>query len=215
MKEADFSIGWRQVRIFTSDFSDQWYLGILAAFAVPLSNKYPRTAFFFSRYALPINSGDDGDTKIDQLPPNFLQPKTNNHFSVRLRFCPNSDEEAYLESLFTATHWHSTFLPYDGFSEFSSGRFCSCADIASRIRRASVLIHLLHTNCLFVLDMMQNNGGKWQFETNADGLNRFCGNSFQSVMHMASQVTGIDGTNPLPLYWHDKATGKYVLTAMT
>jgi len=89
----DFNGNWRQVRIFTSDFSEQWYYGLLNRFALPLAKKYPNTPLWFTRYNDPE---DRGDTNFKALPINFKSG--DNHCSLRLRFCPSSDEEQFIIS---------------------------------------------------------------------------------------------------------------------
>jgi hypothetical protein len=212
------SVGWRQARIFTSDFSHQWYFGLLANFAIPFAKQYPETPFWFTRYTIRHSTGEDnGDTYITELPARFLQPQTNTHFSIRFRFCPAADEEAFLESLFpdpqTGTHWHSHFLSYDALGEFAGVRFCSSPDIARRLRRTNLLVRLLHANCVFVLDAIQLDGGAWRFEPNNEFTNRFSTNPFQSVIHLLSQITGPNGHEPLPLFWRDAANGNYITVA--
>jgi hypothetical protein len=209
-------VGWRQVRIFTSDFSDQWYFGLLAAFGIPFAAKYPETPFWFSRYTgNRTNPSDDtADTEISKLQDPYLNA-AQEHRSLRFRFCASSDEEAFLEALFTAKFWHSGFLPFNALKQFSEGRFGSATDVPRRLKRTNAVARLLHANCLFVLDVLQDHSGTWRFESNGDHLNRFSQNPFQTVIHLLSQVTGPDGHTPLPLYWIDPSTNQRILTATT
>ncbi|MHA3773645.1 hypothetical protein ACXR0O_19085 [Verrucomicrobiota bacterium sgz303538] len=193
----NISVGWRQARIFTSDFSDHWYFGLLAAFAVPFAAKYPETPFWFTRYNLPKGAGDDNDTKIDDLPANFLQAPTNTHFSIRFRFCPLTDEEAFLESLFTASFWRSDFRAYDVLGEFGGSRFCTTTDITSRLRRTKRTVNLLHAHSLFVLDAFN---GTNAFEENSDGQNAFNKSTFLSTLHLFNNVCGTSDGKGFHLY---------------
>ena len=196
---------WRQVRIFTSDFSDQWYFGLLAAFAVPFAAKYPETPFWFTRYTGDRKRGeqdDAADTTIVELKDLYLNA-AQEHRSLRFRFCLFSDEEAFLEALFTNKFWCSGFLPFNTFVQFGTGRFGSDPDIDSRLKRASAVAQLLYANCLYVLDVFQQRNGAWSFEPSADGLNRFSANTFQTMIHLMAQVMGKNGHEPLPLFWQD------------
>jgi hypothetical protein len=144
---------WRQVRIFTSDFTDQWYFGLLAAFAVPFATRFPKTPFWFTRYTGDRNNPKDDieDTEIAKLEAPYLNANQE-HRSLRFRFCPASDEEAFLEALFTATFWYSGFLSFNILTQFGGSRFCPATDIAARERRAKIVGRLLYAHSLFVLD---------------------------------------------------------------
>jgi hypothetical protein len=208
---------WRQVRIFTSDFSPQWYLGLLARFAVPFATEYPDTPFWFTRYTGDRKLGANDDV-ADTSPNNLAVPYLNaaqEHRSIRFRFSPLADEEAFLESRRTPTFWYSEFLPFNALKNFSEGRFGSSDDVAARKRRAMAVGRLLHTNCRFVLDVLEQDNGVWRFASNADNLNRFSGNPFQTMIHLMSQVMGPDGATPLPLYWRDPANGAPIPACIT
>lgn len=201
----NISVGWRQTRIFTSDFSEQWYLGLLATFAVPIAERYPETPFWFSRYECPLGS-DDGDTDIKNLPARFLQPATQRHFSLRFRFCPTSDEEAFLEGLFpdphTGSHWRSHFLSYDALGEFGGPRFCTSTEIAKRLKRMSILVRLFHANSLFILDSIQTAAGRHSFDVNVDPQNQlFYSTTFFSTVHLLVSVAGLKDSKALPVFW--------------
>ncbi len=195
------SAGWRQSRIFTSDFSPQWYFGLLATFAVPFASKYPDTPFWFTRYRVPKGAGDDNDTKIDELPADFLQAPANTHCSLRFRFCPAADEEAFLESLFNASFWRSDFRPFDALNELSGPRFCTATDFTSRLRRTKRLANMLHAHCLFVLDTFNGRDG---FEENLDGQNAFNKSAFLSTLHLFNNVCGTSGGGGFHLYALDQ-----------
>jgi hypothetical protein len=198
----NISVGWRQSRIFTSDFSEQWYFGLLATFAVPFAAKYPETPFWFTRYNLPKGAGDDNDTKIEDLPANFLQDKSNCHFSLRFRFQPSSDEEAFLESLFTASFWRSDFRAYDVLGEFGGSRFCPAIDINARVKRTKLTAQLLYAHCLLVLDAFN---GKNAFEENLDGQNAFNKSTFLSTLHLFNNVCGTSNGKGFDLYAFDRS----------
>ena len=55
-----FNIGWRQARIFTSDFSDHWYFGFLSAFAFHFFRSIQRHRFGLR--AIPIFVTESGRT---------------------------------------------------------------------------------------------------------------------------------------------------------
>lgn len=179
---------WRQVRIFTSDFSDQWYFGLLRAFVVPFAARYPATPFWFTRYTGDRNDpNDDGaDTRIADLQAPYLNA-AKEHCSLRFRFCPSCDEEAFLEALFTATFWYSSFLPFNLITQFGGSRFCPATDITARERRATLLGQVLYAHSLFVLDAFNGNDA---FEENLDQLNAFNKSTFLSTLHLFNNVCG-------------------------
>ena len=195
---------WRQVRIFTSDFTEQWYLELLTTFAVPFAAKYPETPFWFTRYTGDrTNPHDDiADTEIDRLRSPYLNA-AQNHLSLRFRFSPSSDEEAFLEALSTNRFWFSGFLPFNALQQFSTGRFFADPEIAKRLKRADAVARLLHANCLFTLDMLQQHDGAWRFEPNVDSANFAVGNAFQTMIHLMVQVAGKNAHEPLPLFWRE------------
>ncbi len=203
MSNAQFAIGWRQSRIFTSNFSAQWYFDILANVVLPFSQQFPDSPFFFTRYVVPRGGPDDGDTDINQLPANFLQNTSegNIHRSIRLRFCAAGAEEASLEQLIraNAAYWYHDFRHYDVLGEFGGPRFCPSSDISFRMRRTQLLGSLLHTNSLFVLHSMQQNGGNWAFERNTHQENRPFDATFISVLHLLNQPSGKNDGKKLPL----------------
>ena len=208
---------WRQVRIFTSDFGEQWYFGLLAAFAVPLATHYPETPLWFTRYTGDRKKPQDD---VDDTDPNELKAPYLNaaqeHRSIRLRFCPSSDEESFLGALFTNQFWHSSFLPFNALQAFSTGRFGSATDMPARIKRTTAVANLLHANCRFILDVFQQHNGVWRFEPNGDGLNFVSGNTFQTMIHLMAQVVGKNGHEPLPLFWQDPNNqNNFIPTATT
>lgn len=189
-----FNGNWRQVRIFTSDFSDQWYYGLLNTFVLPLAKKYPNTPLWFTRYT----GQDEGDTFFAALPPSFKSG--GDHRSIRLRLCPSSDEEQYVASLSNQAYWWSDFRDFDAMEAFSSGRFGDARNVGYRIRRASVTASLLCANCRYVLTLLEDGGG-CSFESNSDINSRFTGNSFQTMVHLMSQIMDSSNGQPLPLWW--------------
>ncbi|MES2467480.1 MAG: hypothetical protein V4675_09285 [Verrucomicrobiota bacterium] len=192
-------IGWRQVRIFTSDFSAKGYFGLLTTFAKAFAEKYPETPFWFSRYALRVGV-DDADTDISALPPTFLHP-LDLHFSIRFRFRPAGDEEIFLESLFGPTFWRSDFRIYDVLGELGSERFCPNPDLQNRLRRVALLSRLLHSHCLFLLDTI---GPDSTFEVNGHEQNHFYKSTFLSTLHLFNNVVGQSGGEGFNLYALDK-----------
>lgn len=205
---------WRQVRIFTSDFTEQWYLGLLTTFAVPFAAKYPETPFWFTRYTGKRThpSDDIADTEIGSLSSPYLDA-AQSHLSLRFRFSPSSDEKTFLESLSTSRFWYSGFLPFNAFQQFSSGRFCADPETAKRLKRADAVARLLHANCLFTLNMLQQHNDAWRFEPNADSANFAVGNAFQTMIHLMTQITGKNAHEPLPLFWQDPNTPQNFIPA--
>lgn len=198
------NIGWRQTRIFTSDFSDQWYFDLLTTFVVPFVQKYPETPFWFTRYTdIRNRNGEDiSDTEISKLPTHFLKPQTNEHFSLRLRFCSTSDEEAFLVSLFTDKFWKFDFRNYDVLGEFGSSRFCPSTEISARLKRMSILVRLFHANSLFILDSIVTENGVFRFEENIDSQNKdFYSTTFFSTVHLLVSVAGTKDRKELPVFW--------------
>lgn len=202
MNIPEFPIGWRQSRIFTSDFGAQWYFNILANVVVPFAHQFPNTPFFFSRYQVPFGQ-DDGDTNINELPPNFLENTANGqvHRSIRLRFCPSATEEAALKELIeaNAVYWHYDFRAYDVLGEFGGSRFCPSFDISFCLRRTHLLGSLLYINSLFVLHSMRQVGENWTFERNTHEQNRPFDATFISVLHMLNQPCGQNNGEKLPI----------------
>ena len=192
-------IGWRQVRIFTSDFSAKSYFGLLTTFAKAFAERYPETPFWFSRYASAAGA-DDGDTDIGALPPKYLHLQKM-HFSIRFRFCPRSDEEIFMETLFGDTFWRSDFRMYDILNDLGSERFCPSPDLAKRLRRVALLSRLLHAHCLFLLDTL---GPDSTFELNRHEQNRFYKSTFLSTLHLFNNVVGQSGGDGFHLYAMDK-----------
>lgn len=192
-------IGWRQVRIFTSDFSAKGYFGLLTTFPKALAERYPETPFWFSRYASPAGT-DEGDANLSALPAKFLHPQ-NLHLSIRLRFLPRSDEEAFLETLFGDAFWRSDFRFYDVLSDLGSDRFCPSPELPNRLRRVALLSRLLHAHCLFLLDTI---GPDSTFELNGHEQNRFYKSTFLSTLHLFNNVVGQSGGNNFNLYALDK-----------
>ncbi len=204
----DLSTNWRQLRIFTSDFSAQWYVGLLATFVIPFAKKYPETPLWFTRYTGIRNTlGEDvADTDINALSfPYLVQDHQQqlHHSSLRFRFRVVTDEEIFLKSLLDSKFWWSGFLDFKAYENLSEGRFGSSIDTSARSRRANAVINLLDANCRYALDLLQENNGKWSFERNSDSLNRFSGNPFQTMAHLLLQIMGKNEVEPLPLYWSD------------
>ncbi|MBE7157165.1 MAG: hypothetical protein INR62_01795 [Rhodospirillales bacterium] len=196
---------WRQVRIFTSDFSDQWYFGFLQAFAVPFASRYPETPFWFTRYTGNRNDPNDDkdDTQITDLRSPFLST-SQDHRSLRLRFCPAADEESFLDTLFTAKFWRSGFLPFDSLGQLGGSRFCSSTIPAARERRATLLAQSLCAHSRYVLDAFN---GTDAFEENLDQENSFNKSAFTSTLHLYNNVCGTSDGNKFPLYILDIDSG--------
>jgi hypothetical protein len=209
----DISVGWRQVRIFTSDFSEQWYFGLLAAFAAPFAERYPETPFWFTRYTAVRGAPneDKDDTRIEEIQVPYLST-TNEHRSIRFRFQPSSDEEAFLESLFTAAFWRSDFRGYDVLSEFGGSRFCVSTDINQRMRRTAILAGLFHHNSLLVLHAINQGDGPHQLEINKHNENTDYHSTFVSVHHIVANPMGQTNGARLPLVLpHPSGQGVYLI----
>ena len=209
MTELKFNRHWRQVRIFTSDFSNQWYLGLLSKFVLGLAKSYPATPIWFTRYT----GGDTGDTNFSSLPSQFTRgPNREDHLSIRLRFCPISDEEDFIKSKIDSSFWWSDFRDYDALDTFSKERFGDERSEEYKVKRAKSTADLLCANCRYVLNLLEDGGGT--FETNGDINSEFTGNSFQTMIHLMSQVMGKNGYDPLPLFWQDpKNPHRFISTA--
>ena len=195
---------WRQVRIFTTDFSPQYYFTLLSHFVVPFHTKYPETVFWITRYDAP-NGTDNADTKINELPARFIQPGDNKVFSLRLRFQPASNEEAFLEGLFpdpaNGKFWRShfdSFKPLEAFGD--DRRFCTAVEPAEKSHRANLLAHLFYYNSLFILDSFKHAANPPQFEeNNHPPHNTDYHTTFASVIHILANPTGQTNGTKLPL----------------
>lgn len=182
----DISTGWRQVRIFTQDFTPNWYFGLLRTFCIPFAQKYPDTYFWFSRYGdqRGRQGEDTDDTDISQIPLTHLNPQKF-HLSIRLRFRPISDEEDFLTGL-TGSFWWSDIRDFDAIWHFGPkyGRFYSGA--GDGITRASLVSHTLCSNSRLVLDSLTPAG----FEINHFDYNALYQSHFLSMLHMFANVYG-------------------------
>jgi hypothetical protein len=196
-----FTPNWRQVRVFTSLFSDQWYFDLLNSVVRPFSVRFPGVPFWFSRYGGIRGAPDEdvADTEIERLPPAFISPEMKCHFSLRFRFPLIQGEEAFLrDKAFIPRFWFSEFLDFNVLDEFGGERFCSSTDIDDRLRRTDILIHLFHHNCLLVLDSIKLEQGVWMFEDNSHNQNTSYHSSFVSVAHICANIFGQRNGDRLP-----------------
>lgn len=187
---VQFDGNWRQVRIFTSDFSEGWYLRLLADVVKPFSEAYPHTMFWFTRYECNINRperNDQGDTDFSALPITHLAQGENR--SVRLRYLPQTDEESFLAGLIKGCLWHSSFLDHDELHEFGGSRFCASSRPVDQTYRANITAKLLYAHSLFVLDCISEENGQLVFEELKDS-DRPDMDSFKGIHHLMCNVIG-------------------------
>ena len=198
-----FPLGWRQVRVFTREFSHQWYFDLLHSVVRPFSEKFPGVPFWFTRYSSVRGApGEDrADTDIEKLPPEFLTPGDQRvHFSLRMRFAQTQGEEAFLRDRTSSPrYWFSSFLDYSVLGEFGGERFCPARDIDARLRRTEILARMFHQNCLLILDTMRHEQDGWVFEDNPHDQNTDYHSSFVSVAHICANVYGQRSGDRLPI----------------
>jgi|GEM_PF-5034410 len=189
--KASFNGDWRQVRIFSSIFSSQWYLHLLKSVVIPFSEAYPTTVFWFTRYECDANRpemDDRGDTDFLALPTTHLAQGKNN--SVRLRFMPCANEEAFLIGIINTSFWYSSFLDHNELREFGSPRFCASSRVIDQSYRADIISKLLYAHCLFVLDCIRDENGQVEFEQLQDATRPDL-DSFQGIHHLMWNVLGM------------------------
>ena len=202
---AQIPLGWRQVRIFTRSFSDQWYFDLLATFARPFETQFPSTAFFLSRYV--CEEGQDySDTDMARLPPEFWLDmgagKKKRHLSLRFRFAVHTYEEVFLSGRLAADQrfWHHSFLDYGAISGFGDTRFYPGADATERLQRVDLVATLLYANSKLVLHAMRFDGSKWSFEENRHSENTDHHITCASILHMIKNPHGVPNGGTFPAY---------------
>jgi hypothetical protein len=200
-----FHKGWRQVRLFTRNVNrPDWHQEFLGTVVKQFWQQNPKTIFFVSRYICTLGE-DDGDTDISKLPPDFLfiRPgKKQIHFSIRLRFKPESDEEGKLSAAVKEIPhlWHSGFLNFKMPGGLAGDRFATAQDTESQERRGRLVAELLCANSRLLLDSLACNSDQWDFEPNKNELNQPCGLAAQSTFHMVVNPWCLKDANPLPIF---------------
>ena len=185
----DISTGWRQVRIFTSDFSQDWYFGLLRKFCVPLVEQHPDLYFWFSRYLCPLEVDKD-DCHPTLIPANFLQNGI--QASIRIRF--RGLDETFFGEPSDKFFW-SDIRDYDAEFYLGSGFGRFCAKDYKGTQRVSLVSHVLCANSRLVLDSFGDDG----FETSDFDYNSINKSYFTSMHHMANNIYGV-GFEPIHLY---------------
>lgn len=202
MNLSEIGFGWRQVRIFTSNFSHEGYLNLLGDIVQPFASCSPQCRFFFTRYVVELGK-DDGDTKIEELHKSFLHPygNTHVHWSVRLRFSACSAAESFLHQKIIPSegYWMSDIRNYDVLGEFGGERFCPSIEIRIRYERTKILTDLLSANSQFLLHTLGKTGDEWRFETNNNSENNLYKSTCESVYHLLWNAVGQDNGEPIPL----------------
>ena len=203
---SQIPLAWRQVRIFTRNFTDQWYFDLLATFVRPFAEQFLNTAFFFSRYACEEGQAHS-DTDMNQLPADYWLVLGGNrkrrHLSLRLRFAADQEVETFLRDrlrLEAKGFWHHSFLNYDALGGLGGVRFYPGQDEAGKLQRVDLVGTLLYANAKLVLHSMRHNGSKWSFEENSHAENTDHKITSASIIHMINNPAGLVNGSPIPLY---------------
>ena len=224
------SRNWRQVRIFTSNFSGGWYHEILVEIVLPWLIQHPHTDYFFSKYLVPLGGADDCDTDPAQLAqqPAFLQVTPHQgtlHRSVRIRFVEPvalapaagapapfvavpplpSPKEIGLLNLIDAQpqkFWKSGFLPYEVRNDLGGPRFSQIpvADEDARDSRGELVAAVLQANCQLILNLFSVHANGFIIENSQHVLNTVLQTPVQSVAHMMANV-GFDANGETAEIW--------------
>jgi len=96
--------------------------------------------------------------------------------------------------------WWSDFRDFNALDAFSKERFGDARNHDYKMRRASATASLLCANCRYVLNLLED-GSDGRFEANSDINSCYTGNSFQTVIHLMSQIMDTSTGHPLPLWW--------------
>lgn len=194
--------GWRQTRIFTKDFTGGWYLDFLCSVVIPFQQKFPSTPFFITRYESVRGAGDEdkADTKIEDLPADYVNPANQRHRSLRLRYAVLADEDAFLDQQINrAKYWLFDFRGYDLLDGLGGGRFCTSTALADRRRRAEIFAQVLWHHSRLFLDTVVQPAGVPEFEENKDANNTDHETIFATELHLLKNSAAAKQTDTLPL----------------
>jgi hypothetical protein len=188
---------WSQTRVFSDDFSQQWFFRFLNELVIPFRNNFPGSPFWFTRYRCPENF-DIGADELNELRRRSGFIQSNQHISLRFRFASDNDKRKFLkDEIGSRSHfWTKGIETYDFTKGFAEPRFSA----SERLERAKLVANLFHSNCLLILDLFEHGNGNYEVSTH--NLNVFCGNPGQSVLHILANVYGRNDSSPVPLYWN-------------
>jgi hypothetical protein len=211
----------RQTRIFgKSDEPADWAETLIGRVFRPLTKDFAESLewFWFSRYGGPAD--ESGDCDVSRIPDDYKRPPEPGgipfHRSVRFRFNISDHAQATTfekraeEVICDSGYSISDFRDYAFVEDTGNNRFLGVENRGSgrAEQRAAAVTRFYHAVSLLVIDALvgPDEGGRFRMETSDDLGQNPRGSTFQSLLHLFSNITNA----PTDVYVYRKAAASLV-----